>query len=712
MTTQQRAEEFLIKAKQVHNHKYKYNIQEYRSARDKINIICPEHGLFQQRPSDHIHNAHGCPKCGKVAGLIKTRTTDATFLDKLKYINPDISCEPGQYVNCYTKVKVVCKKCNNMWWATPRNLNAGCGCAKCSAIKSRLPQSDLEKIFIKKLEKTNPAIECVIGTYINRKSPVRVRCKACSYEWLCDASYIVSKRFNGCVNCKRIIEEQELPTKKKLSEEQFIIKLAAVNPNTLYTKIGQYKNNYTKVEVSCNICKHVWKAIPSMLVRNNYTGCPKCGIKRIHNKTRHDDNIFIAKLTKCNPTIEYSPGQYINNSTKVNVSCKVCGNRWSTVPGALTRATPSGCPNCGRLKSTKSQAEKEHTFTERLRKIRPTIKCISGTYISRNKPIKVRCIICSHEWIIKASYILEQKCNGCPKCFEESSKNKLAIKYRNRDAEFTKRLYLVNPNIQYDGGEFINLRSRVHVSCKKCGHIWSTQAESLVRSRPRGCAKCAYKSLELTDDTVAARIAKLHPTLTYRKGQYRGKRNRIEVTCTICSHKWSPLASSLLCNNPPSGCPKCALPKYEKIANKLLDKLNILYEFQYIMPEDTAREGCYRFNYDLYIPELKLLIEVDEPHHYVHATSKENIDLQQRDMDKNELAKLHNYHLVRIPVAKGAHPDVVKDPLIHAIVQYGGKFICKGKLYKTALELHKATKLHKDIKEYNKYKLKNVFTNS
>ena len=30
---------------------------------DKVNIICNEHGVFNQTPNDHI-NGKGCPKCG------------------------------------------------------------------------------------------------------------------------------------------------------------------------------------------------------------------------------------------------------------------------------------------------------------------------------------------------------------------------------------------------------------------------------------------------------------------------------------------------------------------------------------------------------------------------------------------------------------------------------------------------------------------------
>jgi len=479
-------------------------------------------------------------------------------------------------------------------------------------------------------------------------------------------------------------------------------------------KPGQYIDTRHKVKISCRKCNHTWMAAPHMLTKYNPSGCPICGMRRASVSKRLSEEDFINRLHITNPNILYTKGQFKTVRSRLDLTCKACGHKWQTEAGSLIRTKDyRGCVKCNmraRPKRTKEQRQyAEFIFLAKLKKYHPNIKCAKGIYMGNTKNVHVSCSDCGHAWDIGAAYVASNKFKGCPKCIEVTKKEKLIDKYNHATKQFVKKLKEINPDIKYLGVGIKSSSSKISVSCKICGHTWRTQADSLIRSRPRGCAKCHYKRLTLTEDTVINRIKKTHPTLSYQPGAYIGKRERLPVTCTICNHKWLPLASSLLCNNPPSGCPKCSLPKYEKIANKLLDKLNILYEFQYIMPEDTTREGCYRFNYDLYIPELKLLIEIDEPHHYVHATSKENIDLQQRDMDKNKLAKLHNYRLVRIPVAKGAHPDVVKDPLIHAIVQYGGKFIHKGKLYKTALELHKATKLHKDIKEYNKYKLKNVF---
>ena len=54
---------FLDKAIKVHNRKYDYSDVDYTGSTTKVLIICPKHGGFYQRPSDHIQGK-GCPKCG------------------------------------------------------------------------------------------------------------------------------------------------------------------------------------------------------------------------------------------------------------------------------------------------------------------------------------------------------------------------------------------------------------------------------------------------------------------------------------------------------------------------------------------------------------------------------------------------------------------------------------------------------------------------
>ena len=55
-------ETFISEAIKKHNNKYDYSLVNYINSTTKIKIICPEHGIFEQLPYDHIAG-HGCNKC-------------------------------------------------------------------------------------------------------------------------------------------------------------------------------------------------------------------------------------------------------------------------------------------------------------------------------------------------------------------------------------------------------------------------------------------------------------------------------------------------------------------------------------------------------------------------------------------------------------------------------------------------------------------------
>ena len=54
-------EEFIKEAIMVHGNKYDYSKVVYVNNNTKVEIVCPEHGSFWQRPNDHLKK-NGCPK--------------------------------------------------------------------------------------------------------------------------------------------------------------------------------------------------------------------------------------------------------------------------------------------------------------------------------------------------------------------------------------------------------------------------------------------------------------------------------------------------------------------------------------------------------------------------------------------------------------------------------------------------------------------------
>ena len=99
LTTQ----EFIQKAKQVHGDKYDYSLVEYINGKTKVKIICKEHGVFEQRPNDHLHNI-GCSSCGGVAKL-----TTEEFIEKARKVHGDkYDYSLVEYIKGKTKVKIIC----------------------------------------------------------------------------------------------------------------------------------------------------------------------------------------------------------------------------------------------------------------------------------------------------------------------------------------------------------------------------------------------------------------------------------------------------------------------------------------------------------------------------------------------------------------------------------------------------------------------------
>ena len=60
-------EEFIHKAKMKHGDRYDYSKVIYSNEKEKVEIICKEHGSFWQTPFNHIYG-RGCPKCNASSG--------------------------------------------------------------------------------------------------------------------------------------------------------------------------------------------------------------------------------------------------------------------------------------------------------------------------------------------------------------------------------------------------------------------------------------------------------------------------------------------------------------------------------------------------------------------------------------------------------------------------------------------------------------------
>ena len=78
-------QEFIEKANTVHNNKYDYSKSEYVDSHTYLKILCPNHGQFEQRPSNHIQG-RGCTKCSNC----RSSKNSIEWLNMIKVNYPDL----------------------------------------------------------------------------------------------------------------------------------------------------------------------------------------------------------------------------------------------------------------------------------------------------------------------------------------------------------------------------------------------------------------------------------------------------------------------------------------------------------------------------------------------------------------------------------------------------------------------------------------------
>jgi len=61
-------EQFIEKAKKIHNNMYDYSNINYKNLYQEVEIICSKHGSFLQKPAIHIYAKSNCPECNIYKG--------------------------------------------------------------------------------------------------------------------------------------------------------------------------------------------------------------------------------------------------------------------------------------------------------------------------------------------------------------------------------------------------------------------------------------------------------------------------------------------------------------------------------------------------------------------------------------------------------------------------------------------------------------------
>ncbi|MNX79994.1 hypothetical protein D3C86_1116430 [compost metagenome] len=166
-------EEFIVKASELHNHKYDYSLVTSSKSKDRIDVVCSTHGVFTQTVAHHLVS-QGCPEC----------TWDKWRLTREDFITKSVEAHNGKYD--YSKVEltkgfkekviIVCPEHGEFKQEAGAHM-LGKGCRLCSDKKNGLAYRLSTDEFIKRSEeKHENKYDYSLSEYITCEDKVKIIC--------------------------------------------------------------------------------------------------------------------------------------------------------------------------------------------------------------------------------------------------------------------------------------------------------------------------------------------------------------------------------------------------------------------------------------------------------------------------------------------------------------------------------------------------------
>jgi hypothetical protein len=205
---------FIGKANKVHNNIYNYSQVEYLYANTKIKIICNIHGEFLQRPADHLRGK-GCSKCGHVILANKLKLSSKEFIEKANKVHNNIyDYSLVEYVNAYTKIKIMCNN-HGEFLQKPTHHLCGHGCSKCIGNNNCSSKEFIEKAN----EIHNNIYNYSLVEYINARTKIKIICNDHG-EFLQSPNQHLNG--SGCTKCLYKNEQKVREIFEKIFEKKFL----------------------------------------------------------------------------------------------------------------------------------------------------------------------------------------------------------------------------------------------------------------------------------------------------------------------------------------------------------------------------------------------------------------------------------------------------------------------------------------------------------
>ena len=250
---------FVAKCEAVYGKgRYDYSRVNYVHSKEKVCIICPEHGEFWMSPNNHMRG-HGCPSCYGTP-----KKTREQFIQQAIAVHGDMyDYSKVEYDGTDKKVCIVCPV-HGEFWQTPYSHLNGTKCPACSHVK-RIDEDGFKQ---RSAEIHKNKFDYSKVHFVSPYEKVCIVCPEHGEFWQKPSIHL---RGYGCPVCGG---------SQRLTTEEFIEKANRVHNNRYLYDKTEYINTGTKVCITCPIHGDFWQTPNNHLFG---AGCPVCNQSHLEN---------------------------------------------------------------------------------------------------------------------------------------------------------------------------------------------------------------------------------------------------------------------------------------------------------------------------------------------------------------------------------------------------------------------------------------------
>lgn len=517
---------------------FDYSKFEYTGAREKITIICPEHGEMITTVHNHLKSPTGCERCSSErTGRNQRRNQDEVIQSFIAKHGDKYDYSLVQYKGGYKKVKIICPE-HGEFLQTPIHHTSGTyGCNECAKIQDGLKRRlSHEDVIQRAIEVHGSKYDYSKFEYNTIEDDMIIICPEHG-EFVQRVNNHINQG-NGCWECGQI----ESGLNRRISDEEWIDRFRAVHGQTY--DYSEFTSNGAENKAIIT-CREHGEFPQEPIVHVNGHGCPDCGRDKAALQRRLSQDDVLDRFREVHgDTYDYSLVEYIVSQDNVTIICKKHGP-FEQLPHV--HANGAGCSKCSRIGAGLKRRLTLNDVLERFREAHGE-RFDYSKFIYRGEKTKATIICREHGPFQQSPADHWSSVHGCSRCAG-----------KNKTTEGVIKEFRATHGDRYDYSEFTYRGNKVHstIICNDHGPF-----EQVPHAHRNGqgcpdCGKIALSKLKILNlKQVLERFEKVHgDTYDYSQVVYTGAQNNVTIVC----EKHGPFEQTPNNHLAGSGCPNCAI---------------------------------------------------------------------------------------------------------------------------------------------------------